>query len=110
MNAGIEGGVAHLSVHCSGGRMASVSVTLVLSSGFTPGPVWFTARLANSTSYSTQLKRKVVNVTTNRNCLEESGPEKYQVKDTSLSTSLILVSDWWKGGVSSDHILTFLTQ
>lgn len=46
--------------------MASESVTLVLS-----GAVWFAARLANSTSYSTQLKRKVVNVTTNRNCLEK---------------------------------------
>lgn len=67
----MKAGHTYLTAHCSGGRMASGSVTLVLSGELTPGALWFTARSANSTSYSTQLNRKVVNVTTNRNCLKE---------------------------------------
>lgn len=65
-----------LSVHCSPGKIASGSVTLFLSRGPGVWPVWLTARLAKRTSYSTQLKRNVVNVTTNRNCLRMECKEK----------------------------------
>lgn len=62
---------AHLWAHCGAGRMASGSVTLLRSGAGTW--LWLSGRLAKRTSYSTQHSRKVLKVTTNRNCLGGGG-------------------------------------
>lgn len=72
------GPAPHLWAHCGAGRTASGSVTLLRSGAAPPAWLWLSGRLAKRTSYSTQHSRKVVKVTTNRNCLgvaeDQHGP------------------------------------
>lgn len=101
---------SYIWVHCWQGKRASEMVTLLLSNGLWPGPVWLTARLANRTSYSTQLTKNVVNVTTNKNWLLSTKKEHLKASIPQDLASICLCFSPPKKSKEGEPCLLLLTS